>query len=165
MHFEASQAIFWSLPDHKDSYKEAVYRLYTSQSSVSDANCRLLKFECAQKAKSWLRQFCGLKVTHQSWLLLFTFSLPLFFLFSCLVFSVCWSFTRLCFVNVINQETLLVYMNPRKISCSINLASVLHGMRHSIGRNLPFSLSPGLNWSDWHLNTTLSVYVLFVKTY
>ena len=44
----------------------------------------LAKFGHAQKAK--FREFLGLKVTQQSWLLLFAFSPPLFFRFSCLIF-------------------------------------------------------------------------------
>ena len=43
-----------------------------------------MKFRHAQKAKFW--EFLGLKATQQSWLLLFAFSPPLFFRFSCLIF-------------------------------------------------------------------------------
>ena len=39
----------------------------------------------------------GLKVTQQSWLLLFAFSPPLFFRFPCLIFFFCWAFSRLYF--------------------------------------------------------------------
>ena len=42
-------------------------------------------------------EFLGLKVTQQSWLLLFTLSPPLFFRFSCLIFLSCWAFGRLHF--------------------------------------------------------------------
>ena len=45
---------------------------------------QLAKFGHAQKAK--FREFLGLKVTQQSWLLLFAFSPPFFFRFSCLIF-------------------------------------------------------------------------------
>ena len=56
----------------------------------------LAKFGHAQKAK--FREFLGLKVTQQSWLLLFAFSPPFFFRFSCLIFFFsCWAFSRLHF--------------------------------------------------------------------
>ena len=42
-------------------------------------------------------EFLGLKVTQQSWLLLFTLSPSLFFRFSCLIFLSCWEFGRLHF--------------------------------------------------------------------
>ena len=42
-------------------------------------------------------EFLGLKVTQQSWLLLFTLSPPLYFRFSCLIFLSCWAFGRLHF--------------------------------------------------------------------
>ena len=50
--------------------------------SDPDAKYQLAKFRHAQKAKF----FGGLKVTQQSGLLLFAFSPPLFFRFSCLIF-------------------------------------------------------------------------------
>ena len=64
------------------TYHKPVYRSYTSRPSVPDAKYQLAKFGHAQKAKFGL----GLKVTQQSWLLLFAFSPPLFFRFSCLIF-------------------------------------------------------------------------------
>ena len=62
------------------TYHKAVCSLYTSQSSDPVAKYQLAKFGHAQKEK------LGLKVTQQSWLLLFAFSPPLFFHFSCLIF-------------------------------------------------------------------------------
>ena len=65
------------------TYHKALCRSYTSRPSGPIAKYQLAKFGHAQKAKF---RVLGLKVTQQSWLLLFAFSPPLFFRFSCLIF-------------------------------------------------------------------------------
>ena len=69
-HFEFGN-VTWSRVDQSDNF-----RRWTKY--------QLAKFGHAQKAK--FRQFLGLKVTQQSWLLLFAFFPPLFFGFSYLIF-------------------------------------------------------------------------------
>ena len=61
------------------TYHKLVCRSYTSRPSDPDAKYQLAKFGHTQKAK--FRPFWGLKVTQQSWLLLFALSPPSFFAF------------------------------------------------------------------------------------
>ena len=64
------------------TYHKPVYRSYTWRPSNPDAKYQLAKFGHAQKAK----------------FLLFAFSPPFFFRFSCLIFFFsCWAFSRLHF--------------------------------------------------------------------
>ena len=72
----------------KVNYHKAVYRLYTSQPSDPDAKYQLAQFGHVRKAKK-----NGQKVLT----LLFAFSPPLFFQFSCLIFFSCLALSRLHF--------------------------------------------------------------------
>ena len=74
MRFEASWVVFWSL----SCYQEL--KLTTNRFTG-----RTLRGLLIQMQNISLRRL-GLKVTQQSWLLLFAFSSPLFFRFSCLIF-------------------------------------------------------------------------------
>ena len=73
-----NRSIFWWLSGYKQPNITCMPS--TSQSSDQDAKCCLSKTGCVQKNKFWI--------------LTFTFSPPLFFCFSCLIFFFCWAFTR-----------------------------------------------------------------------
>ena len=60
-------------------------------------NTSFAKVRHAQKPKFQDSLILGFKVTQQSWLLIFAFSLALCFCFSCLIFFYCWAFSRLHF--------------------------------------------------------------------
>ena len=83
--FEASQVVFWSL----SCYKEL--KLTTNRFTGRTLRGLLIQMQNISLRSSGMRrkqnfEFLGLKVTQQSWLLLFAFSPPLFFRFSCLIF-------------------------------------------------------------------------------
>ena len=86
MHFEASQAVFWSLSCYKEPkltikpFKGCTLgRLLIQKQNVS------LRSSGMHRKQNFEVVF-GIKLTQQSWLLLFTFSPPLFCHFSCLIF-------------------------------------------------------------------------------
>jgi len=81
--FEASRVVFWSL----SCYKEL--KLTTNRFTGRTLRGLLIQMQNISLRSSGKRRkqnFEGLKVTQQSWLLLFAFSPPLFFRFSCLIF-------------------------------------------------------------------------------
>ena len=85
MRFEACWVIFWSL----SCYKEL--KLTTNSFTGCTLHGLLIQMQNISLRSSGMRrkqnfEFLGLKVTQQSWLLLFAFSPPLFFRFSCLIF-------------------------------------------------------------------------------
>ena len=87
--FEASRVVFWSL----SCYKEL--KLTTNRFTGRTLHGLLIQMQNISLRSSGKRRkqnfeivfpIWGLKVTQQSWLLLFAFSPPLFFRFSCLIF-------------------------------------------------------------------------------
>ena len=89
MRFEASRVVFWSL----SCYKEL--KLTTNPFTGCTLHSLLIQMQNIyitlrssgmRRKQNFEISFLGLKVTQQSWLLLFTFSPPLFFCFSCLIF-------------------------------------------------------------------------------
>ena len=89
MCFEASRVVFWSL----SCYKEL--KLTTNWLTGRTLGSLLIQMQNISLRSSGMRRkqnfeknfdFLGLKVTQQSWLLLFAFSPPFFFRFSCLIF-------------------------------------------------------------------------------
>ena len=95
--FETSRVVCWSLSCYKEL--KLTTNLFTGRTwlhglLIQMQNISLRSSRIRRKQNSIL----GLKVTQQSWLLLFTFSPSLFFRFSCLIFFFsCWAFSRLHF--------------------------------------------------------------------
>ena len=87
MCFEGTRVVFWPL----SCYKEL--KLTTNRFTGHTLHRLLIQMQNISLRSSGMRRKQNFK---QSWLLLFAFSPPLFFRFSCLIFFFsCWAFSRL----------------------------------------------------------------------
>ena len=89
MRFEARRVVFWSLSCYKKLKLTtnpftgcALHSLLIQMQNIYIS----LRSSGMRRKQNFEISFLGLKVTQSSWLLLFTFSPPLFFRFSCLIF-------------------------------------------------------------------------------
>ena len=125
---------FWFYIDQKElklSIKPLQVIHFNLWPSDPDAKYQLAQFRYAQ--------FWGFKVTQQSSLLLFAFSPPLFFRFSCLIFFLCWAFSRLHFHGESFQESLQDLIDKRRgrwVQWNKIFMEIFKSMLHSF---LPFS--------------------------
>ena len=85
MHFEASQAVFWSLLCYKE-LKLTAKSFTGCRLAAFWSRCKILALKVRACRESKILRF-GLKVTQQSWLLLIRFLSSSLFHFSCLFFS------------------------------------------------------------------------------